>query len=1011
MLSSSQYGGSASRSGGSAPTLSDLVSQSRKLTSAIERERHSALGASGSNNAASSGAGGGIGGAELPSINLALDQLESQSRSLAAGGGASVGGRAQQGDAKAHYFLASAGIDAFSLSQNVNQTNIASAFEPLEPLQDTDVQGYLQHEQQQIILSAIDEGRRETLDDFNRSLARTMHSRWSKQKKRIFEDLGQHQSSGGMAAASSADSAFRPIAGRGAARTGSEGTSTDPPLSSLSMHTKLMSFDNLIRSLNQARLRDSTFPLASEFLRLAQQQQQHQASQASASGSSAESSSQLVECWTALQKILGEEGSHTVRERQFSAAYSDPATYYGTAEGRDMRQRITRGARRFLEGQFEVHVDNVIASNPSKAQLGGQPGIVARVAAFLRVSHLGREGRWASELEVLRKSANAAPQPVWASVFHLLRTGHLQQALAHAEEYEEGMRRSDAGFLGWFREWVESGGTGLSRSSRDRFYAEFNARFRNLAMGGSSGGDAAGVDPYKLALYRLIGRVDATRKFPSSLTKSTENWLWLQLMMIREPNVSPVAGLGEDEEDGVDQRDDYTLDYLARKLRSYGEKHFDPKGRRPLHYFLVLLLSGEFERAVAFLYARVQHQSDAVHFAIALAYYGLLRLPPAGQQQQQLGRSLMGAGAGGDALQIDNSSGREVAALDFPRLITRYIRLFSSSDARSALEYLYLICLPVSSSPSDQSGVSRAIQEEQRTRCYSAIKDLVTSTRLYADLVGDVRVDGARVPGAIEEALPLLRMEGDQQYLRNIVQAAAQQSEGQGRTRDAILLFNLAEEYDRVVGVLNRELGISLFSDSQDAQPQQASALNPNATLSTTSDLPTLAQAVLQSYESQPHILRRVDATARQTCKLLLELHRAVNLVRSGNEDKLEQALSVLEATDLFPLSGAARGDVVALSRRAEGFFRRVDESVGRNLSELLLLTMDVLYRVHARLKRARENGAAGAGQAEGAEAREARMGEVRNQARALMMFAGMLRFRIEQGVFAQLTRLDAFIR
>lgn len=50
-----------------APSLADLVSQSRKLTTSIDRR-------------------GGPAASELPTINLALDQLESQSRSLAAGG-------------------------------------------------------------------------------------------------------------------------------------------------------------------------------------------------------------------------------------------------------------------------------------------------------------------------------------------------------------------------------------------------------------------------------------------------------------------------------------------------------------------------------------------------------------------------------------------------------------------------------------------------------------------------------------------------------------------------------------------------------------------------------------------------------------------------------------------------------------------------------------------------------------------------------------------------------------
>lgn len=84
-MMSSQYGNGRLNAGGSAPSLSDLVSQSRKLTSSIERERHGAAGL----------------GTDLPAINLALDQLESQSRSLAAGSsvaGAQAGG---SGDSKA----------------------------------------------------------------------------------------------------------------------------------------------------------------------------------------------------------------------------------------------------------------------------------------------------------------------------------------------------------------------------------------------------------------------------------------------------------------------------------------------------------------------------------------------------------------------------------------------------------------------------------------------------------------------------------------------------------------------------------------------------------------------------------------------------------------------------------------------------------------------------------------------------------------------------------------------
>lgn len=120
----------------------------------------------------------------------------------------------------------------------------------------------------------------------------------------------------------------------------------------------------------------------------------------------------------------------------------------------------------------------------------------------------------------------------------------------------------------------------LPKLLRDRFFAEYNSRFRNVADGN---------DPYKQALYKLIGRIDVTKKFPALVTKSTENWLWLQLCLVRESYDE-----GADGQDSV--RDRYTLADLGRKLVNYGEAHFDPKGNRPLHYFQILLLSGQFER-------------------------------------------------------------------------------------------------------------------------------------------------------------------------------------------------------------------------------------------------------------------------------------------------------------------------------------------------------------------------------------------------------------------------------
>jgi hypothetical protein len=74
-------------------------------------------------------------------------------------------------------------------------------------------------------------------------------------------------------------------------------------------------------------------------------------------------------------------------------------------------------------------------------------------------------------------------------------------------------------------------------------------------------------------------------------------------------------------------RKSLVLSHLQTSLRGLGEKHFDPDGRSPTRYFKILLLSQQFEQALAVL-RKASHdyyKQAAPHFAITLDYYGLLR--------------------------------------------------------------------------------------------------------------------------------------------------------------------------------------------------------------------------------------------------------------------------------------------------------------------------------------------------------------------------------------------------
>jgi nuclear pore complex protein Nup93 len=44
------------------------------------------------------------------------------------------------------------------------------------------------------------------------------------------------------------------------------------------------------------------------------------------------------------------------------------------------------------------------------------------------------------------------------------------------------------------------------------------------------------VDPFKLALFRIIGRIDAQRRNIPLVIASTEDWAWFQLIMVCSAN-------------------------------------------------------------------------------------------------------------------------------------------------------------------------------------------------------------------------------------------------------------------------------------------------------------------------------------------------------------------------------------------------------------------------------------------------------------------------------------------
>ena len=49
-----------------------------------------------------------------------------------------------------------------------------------------------------------------------------------------------------------------------------------------------------------------------------------------------------------------------------------------------------------------------------------------------------------------------AGQPLWAKLFYLIRTGHLEEALEEATRYQQAIEHRESSFLTHLRAWIES---------------------------------------------------------------------------------------------------------------------------------------------------------------------------------------------------------------------------------------------------------------------------------------------------------------------------------------------------------------------------------------------------------------------------------------------------------------------------------------------------------------------------------------------------------------------------
>ncbi|KAH9978530.1 nucleoporin-interacting protein NIC96 [Lactifluus volemus] len=856
--------------------LSSLLASSKALTSHLKRQ-------------------------DLPNVSLSLDQIEVQSRRLLP---RQPGVQPDAG--RANYLLAQAQIDAPALASSIAHLNPSATFLPLQPLQDTDISGYLRHAHEQNVISTIEEARRETQEEFYRVLEDRSRHEWEARKKRVFEELGGRL--GGNSGAV--------VLGTRTIQNRSALTVSAAPSPSLQMQGKMMAYDRVVVELNAARLRGASFPVVHAFIQ-------------AALSLNPDRMHPVIRIFHILAKITGEPpaipplahaGAHILNtplvERRYARAHlGDPVS----REAVELRKQIASGARAALEEQYLDLLERTVQARPLEARLGGDPSIANHVRAFLLVRFY-RGGEWQDRIELV------AAQPLWAKLFYLVRIGHVREALDEALAQQQAIEHREDSFVTHFRIWVESPDHRLPKPHRDHVQAIYNAYMLH----------STSVDPFKLALYKLMGKLDPAKRTVPLVTATTEDWLWFQLAM-------------------VDEEDNGGLRGLAEVLLNYGERHFEgapgSKDVRTSSWVAVLLTCGEFERAVAALWDHPETEIEAVHLAIGLAYHGLLRAPSRAETSDITPLSL---------------STSHPPALSLSTLIWRYVRQFVRLDAKEALQYVYTVTLGA-----DQPG---SVGKEQLQVAWDLVRRVIVLANAgpaWDELVGGFRADGMRFTGVIEQATPLLKLSDTHELNAEIFVPAARQAEESDLVLQAIKLYNLAGEYTTVINSLATALGTTLAAPGGGGERARS--------------LETAASDIIRHYER----MGRAPGRARDAVMKLLRVREALDAKADG---RLDRAFEIVESTDLVPLDG----DVAKINRRAEEF-KDLHDALQRNLHTYLPLAMDCIAGVYQKVKISNAPDAS----------RQLSLAALRKKSRSLMVFAGMLRYRLSPDVYSYLARLD----
>lgn len=440
-------------------------------------------------------------------------------------------------------------------------------------------------------------------------------------------------------------------------------------------------------------------------------------------------------------------------------------------------------------------------------------------------------------------------------------------------------------------------------------------------------------DVYKKAVFNVLASCDLTFVEASD---RIEDYLWLRLCQVRfdhslneYEDLTPIqqsTPVKTNAPQALITSNKLTLPQLQVLMsEELGEAHFNAQ-ENPLSFFKILFLTGQFEQAIEFLFRFQRLRSHSVHVAIALNEVGLLVKP-----DLYLSLPILSKAAAA------NSTSGAIKSLNYTNILIRYTKKFAFQNTTEALYYYYLL--------------RNCTTPTKENLFVTYVSELVRETRDFDNLLGYIN-DFGRIRGVIDR----FSLDVD-----DIVSKVAEDCENSGHYEDAVKLYDSTSKYAKVLEILTK-----LLSEVLPGRKSEKSERDK---------LENLALKIANRYCDPPINAPREIAG---TFYLLLDLMTFFNYYHSN---QYSEALDTIQKLKLLPFT---RSEVDVKNRE----FNEYPEEIRRNISDILLATMNMLYTTY----------------------KEQPSLEIKQKAKALITFSGMIQYRMPSDAIARLIELEVLI-